>query len=664
MKLRIVLILALVALAAVAAFFLWPRSKAVVGEPTSPVLVDILLPQNGDSINQGDTISVLVQAWSPSPLAALQLWVDGELAAVTNVDTDTMPLKISWDWEASGPGVHTLFVKAGDTEGNEGQSESLIVNVNAGGFSQVSATGGQSLADIGNQTGLPISEISDLNPNIDPQQPLQDGQPVILPPNPVTGEGRPGGAASGPELVILWQFTPLEPVDKSYCYESLGGDIWQKIPADPFSFFPGDEWLDVPPNPINPGSVELMMECWGWQAGTLKYLGEGQTNLDYAQIPDALVIAGAGFHMDGLPEQKPLGGGGLPPEEPLQVPPPFALREAATVNECASHYGTNFWANSICDGLMNAQIKEYYTLVWEWQPEFCWGDCSWANEIDGFLIFELNQLAHSEALLKKIPNSGQKATAVPLPWGARCYGVRAYVETLDQGDIFSPLSTYCPGDPPEPETLVLAPQDWLSTEGIWINEGCGSWADAFRLKPSGTQLVVGSFLFIYEDDDCDIKQGSASAAVKFPIMDLGIALPQGAVIQRAVLHLKQVDVKYDVPSDVAVGFNPSLCATQLRKGSKDWTGLSDGHFKSGDVLYGYSSSYKSGFTWAEGGFSTDVTSVVLNWIEHPSTNHGFIFIASEADLENQYIFEPGWDVAICYSLLDNVELDISYFAPN
>ncbi|MGH2582499.1 MAG: Ig-like domain-containing protein [Anaerolineales bacterium] len=662
MKLRVLLILALILAAAAAGFFLWFRSRnvALEGTRTSPVLVDLITPANGASATQGEPLSILAQAWSPSPLASVQLWVDGEMVAVENVEASAMPFKVSWDWEAGNPGVHSLFVTASDTEGVTGQSQSLIINVSAAGFSQLSAAGGQSLADIGAQLGVPVIDLQGANPGLDPQLPLSEGQPVILPPSPVTGGEEDDGAGeppSRPELVIHWQFTPLEEVDKAYCYESLGGDIWQKTPADPFSFFPNDEWLQT----LFPSEqqLNLQMECWGWQGGTLKYLGAGQTNLNFAQIPDAIVIAAAGFYMDGLPEQKPLGGGGLPPDEDLQVPAPFALREAETVAECIQHNTTISSINILCDELINAQMKQYYILVWEWEPKICWPNtsCAQANEIGGYEIFEKGPMG-SDVYMKDIPNAGQKVTAVALPWGAKCYGVRAYIENPAFGKVNSDVTTWC-GDPPEPEKLVLTPTYWLSSEGMWINEGCDNWADAFRLKPTGSQIAVGFFLFA-DDDYCDIKQGGGTAAAKFT----NFSIPQEAVLHRATLKFTQVGVKYGFPFDVAVNYNPGSCATRIGKAKSDWTALSSGHFINPDTLGPYYTAYTSaGSPWS-GDKTIDVTGAVLGWMENPSTNHGFIFIADLGNLYNSHIFEPGWDIKICYSLYDNIELEIQYFEPN
>jgi hypothetical protein len=83
-----------------------------------------------------------------------------------------------------------------------------------------------------------------------------------------------------------------------------------------------------------------------------------------------------------------------------------------------------------------------------------------------------------------------------------------------------------------------------------------------------------------------------------------------------------------------------------------------------DTLGPYYTPYASiGSPWS-GQNSVDVTSAVLEWMDDPSTNHGFILIADLGDLYDSYVFESGWDVKICYSLLDNIGLEIEYFPPN
>lgn len=658
MRVRVTLLVVLILVAAVAGFFFWSNAQNVAGgSPTPPVLVDIITPANGISIQTGDTFSILAQAWSPNPVTIMELWEDGERISSESVQGQDGAVHYSWDLQPSQLGVHTFFVRAVDSEGEQGQSSTLILNVAAGGFQHVNAAGGETLAGIAEQTGLPVGEIASLNPGLDAAQPLADGQPLILPPSSSDGNEQNVPADSGvPDLVIQWKFTPTnEDVNNSYCYQSVGGENWQRVPDQPFSFLPGGEWLQTYFSLPAVQQLTLFLECWGWQAGELTYLGEGQTNLDYVQVPDELVIAGPGFEAEGLPEMKPLSAGGIP-DEP--IPPPFALRQPQTVSECASHYGGNFWANVVCDELMNASTKQYNLYVWEWSPGFCWGACPW-EQIDGYLFYEYDASYQTLYKVKEIPNGDQKVTAAPLPWGGRCYAVTAYADTLTEGRIESYATSFC-GEQPETETMVLSPSDWLSSEGMWINQGCDEWADAFRLKPTGSQMVVGFFLFAV-DKYCDIKQGGATAAVQFN----NLILPPEAVLQRATLKFTPVDVAFEVPDEVAVNYSAGSCATRVGKAKSDWTALSSAHFINPDTLGPYYSAYTSaGSPWDGGERAVDVTSAVLGWMDDPSTNHGFVLIADVADLYNSYLFESGWDVKICYSLLDNVELEIEYFAPN
>jgi hypothetical protein len=50
-------------------------------------------------------------------------------------------------------------------------------------------------------------------------------------------------------------------------------------------------------------------------------------------------------------------------------------------------------------------------------------------------------------------------------------------------------------------------------------------------------------------------------------------------------------------------------------------------------------------------------------MKEPDTNHGFILAGDWGNMYNRGVAEKGWDLKGCYSLLDNVELEIQYFAP-
>lgn len=651
----VILGLVIVVFTAGAAFFLWNNASisSPEGTPTSPVFVDILTPSNGDSIGLNQFVSLLAQAWSPNPISELQLWQDGQLIASESLAAQENAVSRSWDLELVALGVHSFYVRALDSEGETGRSATLILNVADPGFQQVSAAEGDSLESISQQFSFPIQDLSDLNPGLDPSQPLAGNQPIILPSeDQEEGEPLPVGEDGPGQLIIQWQFTPTGGASDSYCYQSVGGEYWQRVPDQSFAFLPGDEWLQTPFVQPSIGELQLFLECWGWQNGQLVFLGNGEASLNPADLPEDLIIIGDAFQASGVPKMKPMGGGGLP--DGVTIPAPFALRQPESVSECAMHYGGNFWANKICDELMNASPTMYNLFVWEWSPGLCWGTCP-VDHVDGYLFIETDPFQQTVYTSKDIPSGNQKVTAAPLPWGGRCYEVSAYVDT-PSGRMYSDSAKFC-GEQPEPEVMFLDPTEWLSTDGVWVEQGCGDFGSAPYFTPSGQTLSIGTF--IVDVDDC-FKQGDSSGAVKF---NLAMATPDvGVHIQQAILHVNQIKIAYAVDSEVAIGAKPSLCATRVGKASADWTGLSTGHFIDG-VNHLSHIPYAPSYTNYLSSFGEDVTAAVLGWIENPASNRGFILSSSLADLYNSGWLGSGWDHQTCFSLV-NVQLEIRYFSSN
>ncbi|KAA3644797.1 MAG: LysM peptidoglycan-binding domain-containing protein [Chloroflexi bacterium] len=653
-----------------AAGFLWFRYRSTADVPQQaqaapPIFVDILSPSSGLTLRSGNGLPVVAQVWSLEPLVSVELWQDGQLYSAQDSQGTTSPLQLSWTWQAAAPGVHTLTVHAQDVEDQTAQSHTLIVNVSATGIQQVQVVEGETLETISAQMGIPLQDLVVTNPGLEPQQPLGDGHPVFVPPVD-SGPGAPGPqlypqALGGIDVLIQWTFTPKEPVDQLYCYQSIGDGVWQRVPQEPFSFMPGLEWLQTLILKDQETTLSLMLDCWGWQAGILKYLGQGQTNVDLKQLPVEISISGNGFDVSGLPQMKPLVG--PPPGGDAEVPAPFALREAASVSECADHFG-NVWAALVCNELMNAWVKQYYMLVWEWQPQFCipGSDCKWINDIDGYYVYEVDPETSQLISPHNVPNPSQKALAVSLPWGARCYAIKAYAENPQIGHVDSKAYGFCPGGQNDlaPQKLILTPEDWLSTQVDRIDVGgCSNYGTANIMEPQGTQIVAG--VFSLNTFGC-WRQDDTTAGVKFNMPDL----ISGAVIQQATLRFSEVQLDYQIATDVATNEKPQ-CVTRLNLAAHDWTALSSAHYITGkNYLLGkaYNTPYKSGFSVLPGGkLGMDVTGAVLKWIKDPSTNHGFILVSAWSDLYNANILKPGADNTVCYSRMDQVELEILFFVP-
>lgn len=642
-------------------WYLGQKVRPSESAPESSVLVYVVSPSAGDEFEVGAYLPVTVQSVAPAPITSVELFVDGQsIGKVTE-----SPENASWTWQALTVGVHTLYAQAVTGEGEVGNSQTVIVNVYSGdGLIEVSAQEGQSLDRIGAGFGVPPDQMAGANPQLDPAQPLPDGYPVQVPIS--GGKDAGGGAGNGssegggalPILFIDWQFTPTEAVDQSYCYLSSGNGVWEKMPKKPFEFFKGAQ-VNYPQYGVElrDDTGVMQVQCWAWLGGTLKFLGEGQTEFDVLDLPQQFVVSGSGFQLTGqpnLPVKEDQFTGGMT----LNIPPPFAMREPADTADCTQHYG-NILAGFVCDALLNAPIKQFVILQWEWEPKANWpGSKTWLNEIDGYRIFEIDPFTQNEKYMKEIKNPVQKVAAVPLPWGAKCYGVRAF--SNDPAIEASAMSTYCPGDSPTPEVMTLTPSDWLTSGGLWEEDGdCDTYGggDAYLLanqnggfgnKPG--EILVGSYIVDDDEEDC-FRRGNYSGAVRF----VTPTLPPGAVIQRAVVKFSALFTDYKA-TGMASNFK-EFCVSGLGKAKQDWTGLDGGnHFTGKNVLS--SSTFYNPITsisaWNHAP-EVDITSAVKGWLKNPETNHGFILAPRNAP-------KPLADGSgVCETTVENFQLEIHYF---
>jgi hypothetical protein len=287
------------------------------------------------------------------------------------------------------------------------------------------------------------------------------------------------------------------------------------------------------------------------------------------------------------------------------------------------------------------------------------GSAQWFNDIGGYHVFEIDPLTNAESFLRDIGNPGQRVIAVPLPWGARCYGVRAY--SADPALESSAMSTYCPGDPPTPQTLSLAPSAWITAGGQWIQDGdCDTYGGAdyylldhnqhgFGNEPG--EVLVGSYLVDDDDADC-FRQGDYSGGVRFDLF----GIPQGAVLHQARLTYASWYTDYHA-SGVATNYT-LLCVGGVGRALQDWTGLGGpDHFHGNNILRGYAwqSPIASlpDFALPE----VDVTAAVGLWMNHPQQNHGLILTPRNAP-------HPAVDGSgSCMTNVEDVRLHLELFVP-
>ncbi len=641
----------LILLMGVGWWFLWPKPGSTHTLPPDAIQVFLITPEDGAEFRVGDFVPVSLQAVGAEKYFISELFVNGLSQGMVK----NSPEVAAWTWQPFSSGIHYLVAHVIGLEDEGGTSQVVTVNVlPKEGPLQVSAAEGQTLEQIANDFNLPVIQVADANPQLDPNQPLVDSQPVKLPQSADSQESGTGPSGeSGSVKLITWRFTPLEAVENSYCYISPGDGNWIKLPKLSFEFLSGSpmQYVQFDLHP-KAGQGVIQAQCWGWLGGTLKYLGQGESPFN-TQQPDELFISGQGFQLYGTPQFPAETGGG----ESKLTSMPFALRKAPDVDECAKNFGNPF-AAVICDAIMNAEVQQFFVLLWEWQPNSCAFNpvnCPWNNEIGGYNIYEIDKSKPSPKFLKQISQVGQKASVLPLPWGPGCYGVQAY----PKDPILEPskIAVFCMQDEaPVPLKTVLTPKHWITNEYTWVQNGdCDTYGSG-TFSPQGNlpQVMVGSFIVDDDGKDC-FQQGYSKAGVKFDLNEL--FLPPEAVIHKAFLKFSHFGHTYEA-SGLATNYKLS-CVREVGTSKQDWTSQASNHIATSGSLLSISQYYLPFTTLSEWNTSpvVDVSAVVNNWIKNSSNNHGFILFPASAP--NPLIDGSG----ICYSYLTNLQLEIRYFVP-
>lgn len=104
-------------------------------------------------------------------------------------------------------------------------------------------------------------------------------------------------AAESSQLVLSVEplsFTTDLPVDQAYCYKSMNNALWERWPQEGF-FLPGADGFDIQKYKLTFAvngldgkpilkTFDLRLECWGWEAGALKFLGEAHFMNDVSNL--------------------------------------------------------------------------------------------------------------------------------------------------------------------------------------------------------------------------------------------------------------------------------------------------------------------------------------------------------------------------------------------
>lgn len=243
------------------------------------------------------------------------------------------------------------------------------------------------------------------------------------------------------------------PVDRLYCYASINGSLWTRLPIRDEDFFLPDSGgafdigahlnvLSVPPQ-----TTQLDLECWGWQGGTLTDLGRAGRLFEAVPGSGPVEMHGTSFTL----KAKLLGSGLTLEPEPKPLIRPVSLDDGSYI-PAPEHV----FALPTENGKAN--------VTWQWGDEGCFpsglgneSPCALILDITGFMIYD-----GDHNLLGVAAGADRREFTVPLADKnafedrTDCYYVLAF-----KNDLFSKWSeVYCmrsPADELQPPPVSLPP---------------------------------------------------------------------------------------------------------------------------------------------------------------------------------------------------------------
>jgi hypothetical protein len=527
------------------------------------------------------------------------------------------------------------------------------------------AAAGETLQTVGDKFGLPAVLIAAANPDLEPGAALEKDTPVKIPSSPAPDAPAPGspGSSAAPRAFHAVEMTSPLPVDRVYCYYSLGENFWSRLPAAPQTFvYPLNGRLDLTPqfSSVTVPSVggALALECWGWSGSSLVYLGSGDTALGSQTQAE---VRGEKFAVTAMLAPIPVVPstmGGTPPPTPppgAKLMPPINLRRTGVLTECIDHFPPVFrelFGTLACKGAVETS---QLILVWDRAIFPLEG---YSNEIEGYKVYKTNSTGKL-ALMKTIPDPNQKililsSDLITAPPPTFC--VRSYFGALES-------TTTCYTVAPESmglATVTISPvpfsEDGLSLHTAVLSDSmdlCGDFPYPYMsLDSGGAAIPVGEFFadgvnvasgfhwFYYEGDCPSMVLQLFSGDVRFKLESI-----KGPV-SKAVLTYRQGK---SLIAGVAAGVLPagSSCA--------EWLNTVDS--VSGGAVSASSKFASIGLSGYDGLTRTAVvTEAARNWMLG-EPNLGFVLI-SRPQSGGAYD-EPDQ----CVTSYSDFVLTVTYFVP-
>ncbi len=671
----------------------------------APVLVNLTVPLDGAQVPLNESTSVQAQALGDQPIATLELWADGALVQTTKAQKpDQKQLFALWGWTPSSEGDHTLVARATDAQHRVVSSNVVQVTASTNADSTITlnyqAQPGDTSASIAQKFGVTPQQIVDQNPQVDPSGQIPPGQIVNIP-TPV-GQKKAGGApqsktrsptktptptpthappistptVSGATLPNFHFKSALlnvtSPMDKAYCYLSINGGEWSRLPPAPDTFaYPSKGVFDVSPFlhslSIQPqqGGATAALDCWGWKGATLVYLGKATQTISPGQTN--VQIAGDKFKFVGnLLGSNPIPFG--PPPGPIPfIYPAVNVHDTANPNDCANHTDTPAIAGLLC---ASAIEQKYLILVWDRSLNDKYVDPNNPQrqyqvivDIDGFHVYE-NDLYYQHQLANTTsagPNNNvSMSPLLPLPPCGpigcvqfnRCFVVRAYKGGLESADS----NTFCPNL--ENLGTRIVPIQPTIARSIYHQHHLG-----LNICPFIDRAVTGVGYGHYNDqagpfgtDEC---QQAVRTLVWFDLTSAGLG-----PIWNATLKFHKDNTYYSYSDeDGALAYSNanyySSCARELLLPTTDWikqgVGPWDGDPEQAPPVTDFpTQDYAALANLAPNqDYTVDVTDLVRQW-QNSGNNYGFALRGSD-----EYTSEE--DNNTCMSTYSNFVLQVTTF---
>ncbi|GEM_PF-4017653 len=672
-------VLLLVVIAAVV--ILVNQRRGDSGQASNPSYALITTPLNGDILFVNDPVYVQVSAMlSHRNPGVVSLFVDG---GKYSLDADSQPyanqrsincsskdenicgtVETSQLWIPTQAGQHNLYVciDGDNTSGavwnictdpvNVTVVDPATQNQPAGLYN---AGEGDTVESVAGKFDLPPLMVAAANPDIDPSAPLPKDTPITIPRDPSIPplSAGPGSDSS------LWTVNEVkmatgQPIDKGYCYYSLGANNWSRIPAEPQSFvYPLNGQLDLTAQlrslTIPPFGGTLAMDCWGWSGASLVPLGSGKTTFTPSTSP-LIYLQGDQFTLDAslgiIPGSYETRG------IKYMVPPPSGLTGTGKVEDCISHIPPDalilVW---FCKAIVEVGNP---MLVWEWNAPIFPPDTpeiSWLTKIDGYHVYMV--LGGKTTLIKTVHDSGQKVIDAGLikkliyVGKPPCFFARAFAGPLESANS----NTYCWGSvPPGLTTVTLTPsigyggQERHRITGQFCTAGTGS-VIVGSSSMAGSDFAVG---YVNDLDPSSCLEAYREYSRAQAVFDLS---PVKGPVSSA-------ELSYQMDYTSSKG---NSCASRLGIVTTTTPGI---HVK--DMAYGPyvllpTSAYPgTTFIWA-------VTDAVRDW-QLGKPNAGFLFIGRNESLELPDcggLFGSGCIEGhdTCWSAYSQAKLTVTYFTP-